>query len=252
MKKVLFILLPLCLLLSCQHKKSLIVIEGDIAGASNDKITLALITNEGLEPLDSMRLKNGHFCFELKATDKSAKERAASPMMYQIMLSPYNTLTTIAKGGDHILIQANAENLIEKYHVSGGEEAVLMGQLDSALHTFVQPADSLYQLYSYDIYNDSLREATEQQYLQLVEHHKQYLKQFIQQHPDQMASFVAFYQSYNRRHFFNEQEDKVLLRQITQNLKNKYPENPYVQKMQERLETLDLMEKERKNQDDID
>lgn len=252
MKKLLFILLPLCLLLSCQHKKSLIVIEGDIAGASNDKITLALITNEGLEPLDSMRLKNGHFCFELKATDKSAKERAASPMMYQIMLSPYNTLTTIAKGGDHILIQANAENLIEKYHVSGGEEAVLMGQLDSALHTFVQPADSLYQLYSYDIYNDSLREATEQQYLQLVEHHKQYLKQFIQQHPDQMASFVAFYQSYNRRHFFNEQKDKVLLRQITQNLKNKYPENPYVQKMQERLETLDLMEKERKNQDDID
>ena len=228
------------------------MIEGDIAGASNDKITLALITNEGLEPLDSMRLKNGHFCFELKATDKSAKERAASPMMYQIMLSPYNTLTTIAKGGDHILIQANAENLIEKYHVSGGEEAVLMGQLDSALHTFVQPADSLYQLYSYDIYNDSLREATEQQYLQLVEHHKQYLKQFIQQHPDQMASFVAFYQSYNRRHFFNEQKDKVLLRQITQNLKNKYPENPYVQKMQERLETLDLMEKERKNQDDID
>lgn len=252
MKKLLFILLSLCLLFSCQHKKSLIVIEGDIAGASNDKITLALITNEGLEPLDSMRMKNGHFCFELKANDKAARTRAASPMMYQIMLSPYNTLTTIAKGGDHILIQAHAESLIEKYHVSGGEEAVLMGQLDSALHTFVQPADSLYRLYSNDIYNDSLREATEQQYLQLVEHHKQYLKQFIQQHPDQMASFVAFYQSYNRRKFFNEQENKVLLRQITQNLKNKYPENPYVQKMQERLETLDLMEKERNLQDDID
>lgn len=252
MKKLLFILLPLCLLLSCQHKKSLIVIEGDITGASNDKITLALITNDGLEPLDSMRMKNGHFRFELKATDKAARTRAATPMMYQIMLSPYNTLTTIAQGGDHILIQANAENLIENYRVSGGEEAVLMGQLDSALNAFVQPADSLYRIYSNDINNDSLRETIEKQYVQLIDHHQQYLKQFILQHPEKMASFVAFYQSYNRRSFFNEQEDKDLLRQITHNLKNKYPDNPYVQKMQERLETLDLMEKERKNQDDFD
>ncbi|MBR0304546.1 MAG: DUF4369 domain-containing protein [Bacteroidales bacterium] len=252
MKKILFILLPFCLLLSCQHKKSLIVIEGDIAGASNDKITLALITNEGLEPLDSMRMKNGHFRFELKANDKNARERAASPMMYQISLSSFNTLTTMAKGGDHILIHANAENLIENYRVSGGEEAVLMGQLDSALHSFIQPADSLYHLYSNDIYNDSLREAVEQQYLQLVNHHKQYLKQFIRQHPNKMASFVAFFQSYNRRHFFNKQEDKELLRQITHNLKKTYPENPYVQNMQYRLETMDLMEMERNPQNDTD
>ena len=252
MKKLLFILLPLCLLLSCQHKKSLIVIEGDIAGASNDKITLALITNDGPEPLDSMRMKNGHFCFELKANDKNARERAATPMMYQISLSPFNTLTTIAKGGDHILIQANAESLVNHYQVSGSEEAVLMGQLDSALHTFVQPADSLYRLYSDDIYNDSLGEAIEQQYLQMVNHHKQYLKQFIQQHPDKMASFVAFFQSYNRRQFFNTQEDRNLLRQITHNLKKTYPENPYIQNIQYRLETMDLMEKERNSQNDTD
>lgn len=250
MKKLLFTLLPLCLLLSCQHKKSLIVIEGDIAGASNNKITLALITNDGLETLDSMKMKNGHFCFELKANDKAAQTRAASPMMYQIMLSPYNTLTTMAKGGDHILIHANAENLIENYHVSGGEEAVLMGQLDSALHAFAQPADSLYRIYSYDIYNDSLGEAVEQQYLQLINHHKQYLKQFIQQHPDKMASFVAFYQSYNRRCFFSAQEDKALLRQITQSLKKQYPDNPYVQNMQHKLEMMDLMEAKRNTEYD--
>ena len=228
------------------------MIEGDIAGASNDKITLALITNDGLEPLDSMRLKNGHFCFELKANDKSTKERAASPMMYQLMLSPYNTLTTIAKGGEHIIIKANAESLVNHYQVSGGEEAVLMGQLDSALHTFVQPVDTLYRTYQLNIENDSLRSNIEKQYVQLLAHHKQYLSQFIQDHPDKMSSYIAFYQGYNRRSFFNEQEDKDLLRQITHNLKNKYPDNPYVQKMQERLETLDLMEKERKNQDDID
>ena len=252
MKKLLFALLPLCLLLSCQHKKSLIVIEGDIAGASNNIITLALITDEGLETLDSMRMKNGHFCFELKANDKSARERAASPMMYQIMLSPYNTLTTIAQGGDHVLIHANAENLIENYHVSGGKEAVLMGQLDSALHAFVEPVDKLYNTYSRHIENDSVRLETERQYVQLLEQHKSYLRTFIQQHPDKMASFIAFYQSYNRRKFFDEQEDKALLRQITQSLTKLYPDNPYVQQMQHRLETLDLMEMERNTQHDTD
>ena len=250
MKKHLIILLSLLLLCSCQHKKSLITIEGDIFGAQNDQITLAIVTNEGLSTLDSMKLKNGHFRFDLKADDKNAKQRAASPMMYQIMLSPYNTLTTIAQGGDHITIQAHADNLLDSYRVSGGEEAVLVGQLDSALNAFVQPVDALYRTYQSNIEDDSLRSDIEKQYMQLLEHHKQYLSQFIQKHPDKMASYIAFYQGYNRRSFFNEQEDKALLRQITQTLKKLYPDNPYVQNMQRRLEMLDLMELERKTQDD--
>ncbi len=250
MKKTLILLLPLCLLLSCQHKRSLITIEGDISGANHGKIALALVTNTGLEPIDSMRMKNGHFLFELKADGKEAKKRAGTPMLYQIMLSPYNTLTTIAMGGDHLTIKADAENLAGSYTVSGGEEAVLVGQLDSALRAFVRPVDSLYLPYRSNIHNDSVREAIERQYVQLVNHHKQYLIQFIRQHPDKMASYVAFYQSYNNRRFFNEQENKPLLRQITYTLKKTYPDNPYIPNMQNRLEMLDLMEQERRTQDD--
>lgn len=250
MKKYLFVFLSILLVFSCQNKKSLIVIEGDIDGAQNDKILLAVVTNEGLSTLDSMKLKNGHFRFDLKADDDNAKARATSPMMYQIMLSPYNTLTTIAKGGDHIVIQANADNLLDSYKVSGGEEAVLVGQLDSALNSFVQPVDSLYRTYQTHIENDSARADIEHQYMQLLDLHKQYLSQFIQQHPDKMASYIAFYQGYNRRSFFNEQEDKALLRTITNTLKKHYPDNPYVQNMQRRLEMLDLMELERNTQDD--
>lgn len=228
------------------------MIEGEIIGAQNDKITLAMVTNEGMTTLDSMRMKNGLFCFELKADDSDAKKRAASPMMYQLMLSPYNTMTILAKGGEHIVIKADAESLIDSYSVSGGEEAMLVWQLDSALNSFVQPVDSLYRIYQSHIEEDSVREDMERQYMQLLQHHKAHLTQFIQNHPDKMASYIAFYQSYNRRTFFNEQEDKSLLRTITQTLKKQYPENPYVQNMQRRLEMLDLMELERKAQDDTD
>lgn len=252
MKKNLLLIIAVFMLFGCQNKKSLIVIEGDISGAKNDNIVLALVTNEGLEQLDSMKMKNGHFCFELKAENDKTKARAATPMMYQIMLSPYNTLTTIAKGGDHIIIKADAESLIDSYKVSGGEEAVLLGQLDSALNSFVQPVDALYQVYQDNIEDDSARADVEKQYLQLLGQHKAYLTKFIQDHPDKMASYVAFYQGYNRRSFFSEQEDRNLLRQITQTLKKQYPDNPYVQNMQHRLEMLDFRDQEMKRQYDTD
>lgn len=252
MRKNLIFILAAFLFVACQNKKSQIVIEGDINGVKNDNIVLALITNEGLERLDSMRLKNGHFRFELKADNAEEKARTATPMMYQIMLSPYNTLTTIAKGGDHIVIQTEAENLSESYRVAGGEEAVLLGQLDSALNSFVQPVDALYQVYQHNIENDSVRADIEKQYLQLLGQHKAYLTNFIQEHPDKMASYIAFYQGYNRRSFFSEQEDRNLLRQITQTLKKHYPDNPYVQNMQRRLEMLDFRDQERNRQHDID
>jgi len=252
MRKILFFILAALLFIACQNKKSQIVIEGDISGVQNDNIVLAIVTNEGLERLDSMKMKNGHFCFELKADNDKAKARAATPMMYQIMLSPYNTLTTIAKGGDHIVIKAEAESLIDSYQVSGGEEAELLGQLDSALNSFVQPVDALYQVYQNNIEEDSVRADIEKQYLQLLDHHKAYLTKFIQEHPDKMASYVAFYQGYNRRSFFSEQEDRNLLRQITQTLKKQYPDNPYVQNMQRRLELLDFRDQEMNRQHDID
>lgn len=246
----LLLVVSVILIAACQNKKSLIVIEGDINGSHNDMVRLAVVTNEGLDMLDSMKLKNGHFRFELTADDDAAKKRASSPMMYQIMLSPYNTLTTIAIGGDHLVIKAEAESLIDNYTVTGGEEAVLLGQLDSALNAFVQPVDALYRTYQNNIEEDTVRAQIEQQYIQLLDHHKQYLTNFIKTHPDKMASYVAFYQGYNRRSFFSEQEDRALLRQITQTLKKQYPDNPYVQNMQRRLEMLDLMEQERKTQND--
>ncbi|MCR4680571.1 MAG: DUF4369 domain-containing protein [Bacteroidales bacterium] len=250
MRKFLWIFIAAILFLSCQNKKALIVIEGDIKGVKNEKVWLALITNEGLSVIDSMKMKDGHFHFELKAVDDEAKARASSPMMYQIMLSPYNTLTTLAQGGDHITIKANAESLVDGYHITGGEEAVLMGQLDSALFAFVQPSEALYHTYQQNIEDDSARAKVEQQYVQLLDHHKQFLQNFIKQHPDKMASYVAFYQSYNRRSFFDEHQDKTLLEQITHNLKKQYPESPYVKNMQRRLEMLGLMEQERNSRHD--
>lgn len=46
-----------------------------------------------------------------------------------------------------------------------------------------------------------------------------------------MASYIAFYQSYNRRNFFDMYQDLDLLKQINTNMSKVYPESEYVKTM---------------------
>lgn len=227
---------------SCQNKKGQIVIEGQFKGAHNEWVRLAMIGDRDLIMLDSMHMKNGKFRFVISAETDEEKKRVASPMMYQIILSNDNSLTTLAKGGEQIVIHANAQNLLKSYQIKGGEEAILMAQLDSALTAFVQPTEKLYVTYEKNLDNDSIRADIEKQYVGMLEKHKQYLTEFIQKHPKNMATFIAFYQSYNRRSFFSEQTDIALLKQITESLKQVYPDNPYVKNMQLRVEMLEMID----------
>lgn len=246
LKKVWMLLLA-CLLFSACTKQNKLTIEGDFGKGANAKIRLAVITEDDVLIIDSTRLDNGHFSFTIQGNNEAEQRRLQMPMLYQIILSYDNTLTTLAQGGDHIVIKADANDLSNFYKVSGGTEAVLMGQLDSALASFVQPTNALFTIYEENIDNDSIREDIERDYLKLLNNHKNFLTNFIQTHPDNMASYVAFYQSYNRRSFFSEDEDFETLKSITQSLLKKYPNHPYLKKMQQRVEVLDLI-KQRKEQ----
>ena len=46
-----------------------------------------------------------------------------------------------------------------------------------------------------------------------------------------MASYIAFFQSYNRRNFFDIYQDLDILKQINNNLSKVYPESEYVKAM---------------------
>lgn len=241
MKRIFLFVLTCILLVSCKNKQNQLVIEGDLENAKDEWVRLALVDVDDMVMIDSAKLKDGHFEFVVAAESDMEKNRLASPMLYQIILSYNNTMTTLAQGGDHISIHADAKDLISTYRVQGSEEAVLMGQLDSALTSFVKPTEEMYEVYMNNMENDSVRENIEQKYVKMLNTHKTYLTQFIKQHPDKMASYIAFYQNYNRRSFFNEDEDYDILRNLTMSLKEKYPNNPYIKNMVQRIEVLDIM-----------
>lgn len=208
---------------ACQPKQAEIVISGTLAHNFEKQIYLSQITPNGLILLDSTEIKEGKFTFELTAENKEESITLQTPHFYQISLSKENGLTTLARAGDHLNITANAESLIKSYTISGSKDAELMYLLDKNLNTFVDTVDKLMAIYNENVYNDTIKVKIEERYLAAVEKHTTFLKQFIRQNGESLASITAFYQRYNRRIFLNSTENKNLADSLCQTLTLAYP-----------------------------
>lgn len=239
MKKLLLLITAVLFLAACGDRKTSVVISGNIRNGGNAKMTLALITADGLEKIDSTNLRDGHFEFKISSENELVKERENAPMMFQLFLSDDNSIATMAKKGEKLKITADAQDMTKTYRISGGEEAVLIQQLDSTLTGFIAVADSLYGIYEKNIENDSVRADVDAQYMGHVKSHRRYLERFIAEHPNNMASYIAFYQSYNRRSFFDIYQDLDVLKQINTNMSKVYPDNEYVKTMTRIAEMLE-------------
>ena len=227
-------------LVACSDRNVSVSISGDIQNGGNQMIRLALITSEGMDMIDSVNMRNGHFEFKILSENEWIKERDNAPMMFQLFLSEDNSLATLAKKGDRLKITADAEDMTRTYRISGGEEAVLIHQLDSSLTAFVIPTEKMYETYQKNSENDSVRAEIEAQYVKMLQDHKDYLREFIQSHPNNMASYIAFFQSYNRRNFFDIYQDLDLLKQINNNLSKVYPESEYVKSMTNLADMIEM------------
>ena len=146
----------------------------------------------------------------------------------------------MAKKGEHLKITADAKDMVRTYNISGGEEAVLIHQLDSSLTAFVIPSEKLYEEYQKTMEDDSARAEIEAQYVVMLQNHRQYLENFINMHPSNMASYIAFYQSYNRRNFFDIYHDLDVLKKINANMEKVYPESEYVKSMKNIVEMVEM------------
>ena len=232
MKKLSLFLL-LSLLFSCSRMNT-VELSGELEQGNGRMLQLSVLTAEGLQPVDSVVVRHNSFRFKLNSHEvKWLKE--GQPVFLQLSFTPDNGLTTLVRGGENVHIKADANQLVSSYYVSGSEDAQLMWELDSALASFVRCTDTLLQIYHYYMDIDSVRSAVEQRYNKEVETHRQYLRGFIQSHPQSFSTMIAFYQRYNNLRFFDEAKDADLLRSLTDSLEVTYPGNPYVSYLQFRL-----------------
>ena len=239
-KHFLLIGLLVLLLSACQNRNVAVTISGNLSNAGTQMIRLALITADGMDFIDSTNLRNGQFEFKISSDNELIKERENAPMMFQLFLTEDNCLATMAKKGEHLKITADAKDMVRTYNISGGEEAVLIHQLDSSLTAFVIPSEKLYEEYQKTMEDDSARAEIEAQYVVMLQNHRQYLENFINMHPSNMASYIAFYQSYNRRNFFDIYHDLDVLKKINANMEKVYPESEYVKSMKNIVEMVEM------------
>ena len=234
MKRIFYFatLISAVLATGCSDRNVSVTISGDIQNGGNQMMRLALITSDGMDFIDSTNLKDGRFEFKISSENELIKERENAPMMFQLFLSEENSLATMAKKGEHLRITADAKDMVRTYRISGGEEAVLIHQLDSSLAAFVIPSEKLYEEYQKTLEDDSARAEIEAKYVVMLQNHRQYLENFIEKHPNNMASYIAFYQSYNRRNFFDIYRDLEVLKKINANMEKVYPESEYVKSME--------------------
>ncbi|MBO6080630.1 MAG: DUF4369 domain-containing protein [Bacteroidales bacterium] len=239
-KHFLLIGILVLLLSACQNRNVSVTISGNLSNANDQMIRLALITSDGMDFIDSTNLHNGQFEFKISSENELIKERENAPMMFQLFLSEDNCLATMAMKGEHLKITADANDMARTYNISGGEEAVLIHQLDSSLTAFVIPSEKLYEEYQKTMEDDSARAEIEAQYVVMLQNHRQYLENFIEKHPNNMASYIAFYQSYNRRNFFDIYRDLDVLKKINANMEKVYPESEYVKSMKNIVEMVEM------------
>ncbi len=238
-KHISYLLFFTFFLVTCQQKQRQIVFQGTITNAHSQWIYLSEVSPDGLILLDSCLIKDNLFKIELLERE-NAKNRRNSPLFYQLSFDKNNLLVTIAQNGDILNIEADGNDLLHSYTITGSKEAQLMWELEHKLALFIDSTEVLQEIYHAQIENDSVRNRVEEIYLILVKNHTQYLTHFIHSNPHSIASIAAFYQKYNRKIFFPEKENLSLLKQIYQNLSTAFPDNENVLFLEKRIELIEF------------
>jgi len=232
--KKLWCFLCLALLLSCSHKND-IRLRGELENGNGRELYLSIVAADGLHELSSAKVVHNSFQFDIKPEEVADYLGEGEPGFFQLSFSPENGFTTLAQRGQTVYFTADANNLVGSYRVQGPQDALLMWELDSALASFATYTDTLLEIYQYYRDNDTVRSELERRYVGAVDLHQQYLRRFISKHPSSFSSIIAFYQRYDYRHFFDEEEDADVLQMITDSLEVKYPNSQYVKFLRTRL-----------------
>ena len=223
----------------CDRKAETVTVQGTFADCAKEWVYFSEIRPDGVELLDSAKIESGTFRFELASADEMIRQRRQQPFFLQIALDKgKDGFVTLVRNGESIEVSGNAQRLPAEHFVTGGCESANMLLLDQRLTQFIDSVDYLYEIYEDGIEDDALRERVEAVYLQLVQHHTEFLKQFIASHPTSLSSVAAFYTRYNRRIFLPEKENFALLQLMVSELEKTYPSHEYVLFLKQRIEQL--------------
>ncbi len=234
MKNFWFILLILMMLQACGSSTNQFTIEGKLENANGENLTLLELQMDGVKTLDSLQLdKEGKFKFT--GYTESAK-------FYIVRTSPRNTVTLIVEPGDHITLEGNAGNLTESYTLSGSEASENILDIRKKHRAMLEKLDSLSKIYKdnpHEEKTDDLKKRLSKVSQSIIQKHRAFTKNFIDQNINSLAILMALYQQIGpRSYLIDPREDFSYYEKVDSALMAQYPNSEAVKSFHSQVENL--------------
>lgn len=192
--KSLTLTLPLAFLLACNSEPKGFELKGKLDNSHGEMVFLELMSTDGIKTVDSVTLDDkGEFVMTPYMSDIG---------FYRLKISPKNFATFIFDTNQQVTVTGNAEDLGNTYTVEGSPDSKLFWEINQVSIKNYRQRDSLqktFQAYVNMVKMDSVRmdsmsNALEKPYNELINQHNNYLKDFVEKHPESFASLVAIQQ----------------------------------------------------------
>lgn len=217
MKKSILIILVLSLIACSKHK---ITVSGIIHNADTLSLFLDEVDVYDSKPIDSVNVKQaGKFRFTIHTSD---------PGFYQLRLSNNKIIVLFPNPGQHIQIEADADNFIASMQIEGSDETEQVLKVVRNLNKTRIKLDSLNLLFK-QTEADSTKQRLNQEYNDLIKDHRMFSITFLLTHYKSFASLYVLYQQFQPDlYVFHKITDLQYYKIISDSLKKYYPDNRHV------------------------
>lgn len=236
------ILIVLALLsASCGHKKH-ITITGTLENGAGKVVYIEELSPEGPLFLDSITLDSqGSFTFKYDMPYKT---------FYNLHVNQYDYVVLLPDFGEKIELAGCYDSLMMTYTLKGGGDSQLLWQLQRYTNDGIQV---LRQLGARDQANrqqvadgtmtqaqyDAARAVTDSIYLAAYSEQQNYVQQFIEEHPGNLATIIALYKPFNANHpLIDPQQYFEYYDLVLQGLEEEMPDNPHTLNFKNTVEHL--------------
>ncbi len=234
-KHFFFIITFLVFVASCdlpqeQNESNAFELNGRIQNARRTDLLIQELSTRELLTLDTITTDhNGAFSYE-----GNTREAA----FYILRIDDRNYITLLVEAGEKIHINADAENLVNNYSVSGSEGSILLSRFYKKLQANNQKYDSLKVLYDANRQSENcalIHADLKGEYDRIYNDQQIKIQRFINKNPRSLASIIALYQFFGNRLLLNEKDHFEYFESLSNSLSEIYPTNKHVMELNRRV-----------------
>jgi len=230
---ILIILIPL-LISSCNKEEQGFTVSGKLENAGEGYIYLQEMTSRELIPVDSVQLDTSG-SFLLRGASSRSK-------FYAVSVFKGDYIYLLAKTGENIILEGNAEDLDESYTVAGSEDSKLIRELTFEQNRTIQRIRQLNKIFNDSLENadfENLKARLDTAYMDIVASQRDFSLRFIENNLHSQASLMALYlQVGPRNYLFNPEQDFRYYAMVDSSLSILYPESDAVKDLHRQVEEL--------------